>query len=73
MKIQVSLYVALCLFNLLMTAVLMQLLVESDLLRVEVAKVLITALIAVWNFIIFKFWIFSKKYQPKINVQSLSR
>lgn len=60
LKTQVALYVALCVFNLLMTGVLMQLLVASNLLQISVAKIVVTAIIAVWNFLLFKLFIFSK-------------
>ena len=59
-RTQVILYGLLCLFNVLVTALFMHLFVDSGLLKIEVAKVLITVFIALWNFAIFKLWIFSK-------------
>lgn len=64
LKTQVALYVALSLFNLLMTGVLMQVLVTSDLLQISVAKIVVTGMMAVWNFLLFKFFIFSKNQPP---------
>lgn len=60
LRTQVALYVALSLFNLLMTGVLMQFLVASDILQISWAKIVVTGVIAVWNFLLFKFFVFSK-------------
>lgn len=69
LKVQVALYVGLSVFNLLMTGVLMQQLVISGLLQISWAKIVVTGVIAVWNFLLFKFFIFSKKtaYQRGVN------
>jgi putative flippase GtrA len=59
---QVIMYISLSLFNLLATSTLVQILVSTDTLAIQYAKLAVTALIAVWNFIIFKTLIFSKKH-----------
>lgn len=60
LKAQVVLYAALSVFNLIATSAIVQLLVEMG-LAIQCAKISVTVLIAVWNFCIFKFFIFSKK------------
>lgn len=62
---QVTLYIALCLFNLVITSLLVDLMVNSQLVPIQFAKIIVTVLIAVWNFLLFKFFIFSKKDQPE--------
>lgn len=59
LKTQVILYVGLSIFNLFMTSLLVQVLVASNLVSIAFAKVIVTMLVAMWNFIIFKFYIFS--------------
>lgn len=61
LKIQIAFYVALVAFNLLMTGLLLETILAYSNLSVEIAKILVTALIACWNFILFKYVIFSKK------------
>ncbi len=61
MKAQVSMYMFLSLFNLIVTGVLMQLIVGSGTLKIGLAKGFVTALIAAWNFLLFRFVIFSKR------------
>lgn len=61
MKTQMVMYMLLSLFNLLITGVLMQVIVGSGTLKIGPAKVIITALIAAWNFVLFRFVIFSKR------------
>lgn len=60
LKTQVTFYAALCIFNLIATSGIVQLLVEWD-FAIQYAKIFVTALIAVWNFCIFKLFIFSKR------------
>jgi putative flippase GtrA len=60
LKMQIGLYVALSVFNIFMTGLLMQLTVASGLLDISVAKVGVTALIAAWNFVLYKTFIFAK-------------
>jgi putative flippase GtrA len=57
---QVVLFVSLSLFNLLITSTLVELFVSHHVVRIAVAKLIVTAMIALWNFIIFKTLIFSK-------------
>lgn len=59
MKTQIIFYVILSLFNLGVTAVLSELIVSLG-LNIGIAKVIITGLIATWNFIIFRYFVFSK-------------
>lgn len=61
MATQITLYVCLSLFNLGMTGILTHLLVDGASVNIAVAKVGITALIAIWNFLCFKLLIFSKR------------
>lgn len=58
---QVTMVVFLSLFNLFATSVIVELLVTGDIIDIQYAKILVTAIIAVWNFLLFKFFIFSKK------------
>lgn len=60
-KTQVVLYVSLSIFNLIATSFITQFLVSVGNLKIAYAKILVTALIAVWNFTLFKTIIFSKK------------
>ncbi|HVV67007.1 MAG TPA: GtrA family protein [Candidatus Saccharimonadales bacterium] len=61
LKTQIVLYAVLTLFNLLATSLLTQFIVSEGWTKIAYAKIMVTALIAVWNFIIFKLVIFSKK------------
>jgi putative flippase GtrA len=67
LKNQAVLYTILCVFNLFMTGFMADLLVSKEILDISTAKLFTTGVIAVWNFIIFKFVIFSKNK----NVQKL--
>ncbi len=67
LKIQLILYASLCIFNLIATSGLTELFVSSGLLTIAYAKIVITAFIATWNFIIFKLFIFSKKNADSTN------
>lgn len=62
LKTQVVFYAGLSLINLAVTSLLVQLIVDWGGL-IQIAKILVTVLIAIWNFLIFRFFIFSKK-QP---------
>ena len=66
-KIQALLYGLLCLFNLTATALIMEVIVTADLLNISLAKMSVTALIAIWNFLIFKLWIFSKRPYAEVD------
>lgn len=59
-KAQVGLYVVLSCINIGATAVMMQLAVGSLHSNVSVSKICTTAIIAAWNFLLFKFYIFAK-------------
>lgn len=59
MTTQIYLYIALCVFNLLVTSALSEALVLAG-LYIGYAKIFITAMISVWNFLIFKYFVFSK-------------
>jgi hypothetical protein len=39
----------------------MQLIVDAGLLKIGFAKAVVTGMIAVWNFVLFRFFIFSKR------------
>ena len=60
MKGQVLFYLVLTLFNLFITGLIVQLLVSLSGVQIGIAKVIVTVLIATWNFFIFKYLIFSK-------------
>ena len=60
LKKQVSFYWILLVFNLIVTSLLVELLVSLSIIEIQYAKVLVTVLIASWNFIIYKIFIFSK-------------
>lgn len=58
---QIYLYVFLSIFNLLATSAAVDLLVRTGLLQIEYSKMFVTAIFAIWNFLMFKYFIFSKK------------
>lgn len=60
LRIQIILYASLCLLNLLATSLLVQLTVMVG-IDIVYAKIFVTGVIAIWNFLIFKLFIFSKK------------
>jgi putative flippase GtrA len=57
---QVFFYIALSIFNLVTTSLLVEGIVHIG-VDITIAKFLVTALIAIWNFLIFKFLVFSKQ------------
>lgn len=57
---QVAMVLSLSLFNLVFTSVFVDSLVRFNMLDIAYAKILATAIIAAWNFAIFKWFIFSK-------------
>lgn len=61
---QIAMYIALSIFNLIVTSLLVELIVYLG-IDIAVAKIIVTALIAVWNFLLFKFVVFSKKKEPE--------
>lgn len=60
LKTQIWFYAGLAIFNLITSSLLVEVFVATEVLRIEYAKILVTAMIAAWNFIIFKTLIFSK-------------
>lgn len=59
-RIQVLFYVILCILNLVVTSLLVDLMVNTGSLLIQYAKIVVTIMIAIWNFILFKTFIFSK-------------
>ena len=62
---QVALFLSLSLFNLLVTAAMVDVLVNMNIVSIQVAKIGTTGMIAIWNFYIFKTFIFSKQSTKK--------
>lgn len=58
---QVIMYISLSLFNLFATSALVEIIVSTDIAEIQYAKIFVTALIAIWNFLLFKLFIFSKR------------
>ena len=63
LRSQVMLYVALSVFNLIVTSLIVDLMVSTNTLQIQYAKIIVTALVAIWNFLLFKFLIFSSTDQ----------
>lgn len=61
LKAQILQYAALSIFNLVATSLVVGFLTDSGIMTIQYAKVIVTAVFAVWNFVLFKFVIFSKK------------
>lgn len=61
LRAQVMQYVALSIFNLVATSFAVGFLTDTGIVAIQYAKVIVTAVFAVWNFVLFKFLIFSKK------------
>lgn len=61
MRTQIVLYFLLSIFNLVVTSAIIELIVNSGLMTISLAKVSMTVVIAAWNFLIFRFFIFSKR------------
>ena len=59
LKIQITLYTLLSLFNLVATSSIIATLVNSNVLDIQWAKVVVTAVFAIWNFLVFNLFIFS--------------
>jgi len=60
-KTQIMLYAAISLFNLAATSGITDLIVSMEWATIAYAKIIVSAIIAVWNFIIFKTVVFSKR------------
>ena len=58
---QIILYAALSIFNLIATSAAVAGLVGLNLLKIQYAKIIVTAIFAIWNFLVFRLFIFSKK------------
>lgn len=58
---QVLMVVSLSLFNLIATSAIVEFIVSNKIIEIQYAKIAVTVMIAVWNFLLFKFFIFSKK------------
>lgn len=61
LKSQICLYALLSFFNLMATSTAVDLLVKMNILEIQWAKIVTTIVFAVWNFLVFKLFIFSKK------------
>lgn len=61
LKTQIILYALLSVFNLFATSAAVDALVNFHILEIQWAKVVITAIFAVWNFLVFRLVIFTKR------------
>ena len=61
LKSQICLYALLSFFNLMATSMTVDLLVKMNILEIQWAKIVKTIIFAIWNFLVFKLFIFSKK------------
>jgi len=66
LKIQITLYTLLSLFNLVATSSIIATLVNSNVLDIQWAKVVVTAVFAIWNFLVFNLFIFSKNNDKNV-------
>lgn len=65
LKTQIILYASLSAFNLVATSFAVSVLVNLHILEIQWAKIIVTGVFAIWNFIVFRLFIFSKnKEQP---------
>ena len=60
LRSQIILYALLSIFNMVATSVIIATLVNSNILDIQWAKVVVTAVFAIWNFLVFNLFIFSK-------------
>lgn len=67
LSVQVVMFIALTLFNLFATSIIVEFVVNARLLQIGQIKIVVTALIAFWNFILFKYVIFSKTEKTTIS------
>ena len=58
---QIYLYASLSIFNLIATSMAVDVLVSTNMLEIQWAKIITTVVFAIWNFLVFKLFIFSKK------------
>ena len=61
LKAQIYLYASLSIFNLIATSMAVDVLVSTNMLEIQWAKIVTTIVFAIWNFLVFKLFIFSKK------------
>ena len=61
LKTQIYLYALLSVFNLIATSMMVDVLVKTNILEIQWAKIITTVVFAIWNFLVFKLFIFSKK------------
>lgn len=61
LNLQIIMVLLLSLFNLVFTSAVVHLLVTHEVLPIGIAKTILTGAIAVWNFLLFKFVVFSKR------------
>jgi len=61
LRSQICLYALLSFFNLIATSTAVDLLVKMNILEIQWAKIVTTIVFAIWNFLVFKLFIFSKK------------
>ena len=67
LKIQIYLYASLSIFNLIATSMTVDVLVSTNMLEIQWAKIVTTVVFAIWNFLVFKLFIFSKKKDTSDN------
>ena len=70
LKIQITLYTLLSLFNLVATSSILATLVNSNVLDIQWAKVVVTAVFAIWNFLVFNLFIFSKNNDKNVEIKN---
>jgi len=70
LRVQIALYASLSLFNLGATSACLEVLVSHLSANISAAKVFVTAVFAVWNFLVFKFFIFSKSENTPLPVDA---
>lgn len=67
LKTQIYLYALLSIFNLIATSMIVDVLVKTNILEIQWAKIITTVVFAIWNFLVFKSFIFSKKKHDEDN------
>ena len=70
LKIQITLYTLLSLFNIVATSSIIATLVNSNVLDIQWAKVVVTAVFAIWNFLVFNLFIFSKNNDKNVEIKN---
>ena len=66
LKAQIYLYASLSIFNLIATSMAVDVLVSTNMLEIQWAKIITTVVFAIWNFLVFKLFIFSKKVSHEV-------